>query len=78
MAKFVPLVSSNLVAVKFDRERGQLIVQFGEDSFYEYDGVPGDVVLDFLFADSQGSAFDKLVKKGGFGFRRISATQALT
>lgn len=76
MAKFVPVVSSALAAVKYDRERARLVVQYGEDSFYEYDAVPGDVVLDFLFADSMGSAFSTLVKKGGFQFRKISPTDA--
>lgn len=76
MTQFVPVVSSALTAVKFDRETGQLIVQFGENSFYEYDGVSGDVVLDFMFADSIGRTFDTLVKKGGFSFRRIPAEEA--
>ncbi len=76
MAKFVPVVSAAITAVKFDREARKLVVQFGE-AFYEYDGVPGDVVLDFMFADSIGSSFDALVKKGGFTFRRIPSEQAL-
>lgn len=74
--QFVPVVSSALLAVKFDRETNRLVVQFGEDIFYVYNGVPGDVVLDFLFADSIGRSFDVLVKKGGFGFKRISVDEA--
>jgi hypothetical protein len=62
--------------VKYERETARLVVQFGEDSFYEYDAVPGDVVLDFMFADSIGSAFATLVKKGGFQFRKLPADQA--
>jgi hypothetical protein len=75
MAKFVPVVSSALVAVKYDREQAQLTIQFGE-TFYEYDGVPADVVVDFMFADSIGSAFSTLVIKGGFTYRKIAAGQA--
>lgn len=76
-ARFVPVVSAALVAVKYERERSRLVVQFGEDTFYEYDGVSPEVVLDFLFADSIGSAFDALVKKGGFQYRKLRAADAL-
>ncbi len=72
---FVPVISAALTAVNFDRRAGRLVIQFGE-KFYEYTGVPGDVVLDFMFADSIGSEFDKLVKKGGFSFRQITADVA--
>jgi hypothetical protein len=75
MAQFVPVVSSALAAVKYDRETQRLVIQFG-DVFYEYDTVSSDVVVDFLFADSIGSAFSTLVKKGGFAFRKITAAQA--
>ncbi len=72
---FVPVVSAALTAVNFDRRAGRLVIQFGE-KFYEYEGVPGEAVLDFMFADSIGSEFDKLVKKGGFPFRQITAEAA--
>jgi hypothetical protein len=73
---FLPVVSSTLTAVKYDRERGRLVIQFPGESFYEYDGVPGEVVLDFLFSDSIGGAFSTLMKKGGFQYRRIAAKDA--
>lgn len=74
---FVPVVSAALTAVHYEREQRRLVVQFGEEAVYEYDDVPSDVVLDFMFADSIGSTFDRLVKKGGYSFRKIPATQAL-
>lgn len=77
MPKFIPVVSAKMAAVKYDREEGRLVVQFGEDSFYEYTGVSGDVVLDFLFADSQGKAFNTLVEKGGYAYKPIPAAEAL-
>ena len=73
---FVPVVSAALTAVQYERERQRLVIQFGE-SIYEYTDVPGDVVLDFMFADSIGSTFDRLVKKGGYAFRQIPAAEAL-
>ncbi len=77
MPKFIPVVSAALTAVKYEREEGRLVVQYSEDSFYEYTGIPGEVVLDFLFADSMGKAFDALVKKGGYAYRPISAKEAV-
>ena len=76
MSKFVPVVSAAITAVKFDRESGRLFVNFSEDLVYEYDGVPGDVVLDFMFADSIGGTFDALVKKGEFSFKRVPLAEA--
>ena len=73
---FVPVVSAALTAVHYEREQQRLVVQFGE-SWYEYDHVPGDVVLDVMFADSIGSTFDRLIKKGGFSFRKIPSAEAL-
>ena len=76
MAQFIPVVSSMMAAVKYDRERSELTVQFSESAFYTYSGVPSDVVVDFLFADSIGSSFNSLVKKGGFEFQPVSAEDA--
>ena len=75
MAAFLPVVSSNITAVKYDREAGRLVVQFGE-SFYVYSGVPGDIVLDFIFSESIGSKFNELVKKGEFSYKKVSAVEA--
>ncbi len=73
---FVPVVSASLTAVQYEREQQRLVVQFGEN-WYEYDDVPSDVVLDFMFAYSIGSTFDRLIKKGGFSFRKIPSAEAL-
>ena len=73
MAKLLPVMSAALTAVQYDRETSRLVVQFGEGIFYEYAAVPGDVVLDILFADSIGKAFDALVKKGGYQYYKIPA-----
>lgn len=75
MAAFLPVVSSNITAVKYDREAGRLVVQFGE-SFYVYSNVPGDIVLDFIFAESIGGKFNELVKKGEFPYKKVSAVEA--
>lgn len=76
MARFLPVVSGAMVALAYEQGIGRLVVQFGEDSYYEYDDVPGEVVLAFLFAESHGQAFDLLVKKGGYSYRPIPTDQA--
>jgi hypothetical protein len=76
MAAFLPVISSKLASMKYERDRSRLVVQFGE-VYYEYDGVPGEVVLDVLFSDSIGKAFHTLVEGGGFAYRRVAADKAL-
>ena len=76
MAKFLPVVSAALTAIKFDRSTRKLYVQFAEDVFYEYSDIPNDTILDVMFADSLGGKFDELVKKGGFKFRKVTGVQA--
>jgi hypothetical protein len=74
--KFIPVVSSMIAAVKYDVATGRLVVQFGPDSFYEYENIPTSIVVQFLFADSLGAAFTKLVKQGHFIYRKITPEQA--
>ena len=69
---FLPVVSSMVSRLQYDRNTRVLTAVF-RDRFYAYADVPADVVLDVLFADSIGSTFDKLIKKGGFAFQEISS-----
>lgn len=77
--KFIPVVSSMVAAVGYDVETGRLVVQFpgdGRSVFWEYLGVGHSIILQFLFADSLGREFTRLIKKGGFENRRITLQQA--
>ena len=77
--KLIPAVSSMVATIGYDVETGRLIVQFpggGNASFWEYLEVPWLVVLTVLFADSFGVEFNRLIKKGGFVNKRITAEQA--
>lgn len=78
MARLLPLASSMLFAIRYNRATGRLFAQFGEDIFYAYDNVPAGVVLDILDAESHGQAFDRLVKKGGFRYQRVSRERVLS
>lgn len=77
MPKLLPVMSTKLTAVQYDRETSRLVVQFGEGIFYEYTAVPGDVVLDVLFSDSTGKAFNTLVEKGGYQYKKIPAKDVI-
>jgi hypothetical protein len=74
--KFIPVVSSMIVAVKYEVFTGRLVVQFDTETFYEYGHVPPEKVAEFMFADSLGSVFTKLIKRGDFPTRRITAQHA--
>lgn len=51
-----------------------MVAQFQHGgALYKYEGVPIEVFVAVITADSQGSAFDKLVKKGAYPFTRITA-----
>lgn len=76
MPSLKPISSSQLISLGWNRETRRLVAQFGEDSWYEYDNVPPEVVADLFTAESHGRAFTQLVKKGGFAFRRIGREAA--
>lgn len=69
---FVPVVSSALSQIQYDRETQLMTVNFGE-KFYEYIGVTQEDLLDVMFADSIGREFDRLIKKGSYAFREVAA-----
>jgi len=69
--KLIPLQSSQIAGVGYDEDEHKLIVQFANGSFYEYDDVPEQVVLSVILADSQGSAFTKKIKGGGYAYRKM-------
>lgn len=66
----VSVVSSNLAEVGY--EDGTLEVAFRNGSVYQYYGVPAEVHSGLMAASSLGQYFDRVIKKGGYGYRRIS------
>lgn len=76
MPPLKPVSSSTLFSIGWNPATRRLVAQFGEDVFYEYDDVPADVAARIMFSESHGQAFDQLVKKGGFGYRRINREAA--
>ena len=76
MPPLKPVSSAMLSSVGWNPDTRRLVVQFGEDSFYEYSDVPADVAARIMFARSHGQTFDQLVKKAGFPYRRVSRADA--
>lgn len=71
MPPLKPISSSQITAIGWNPDTQRLVAQFGE-SFYEYDGVPARTAAIIMFSESHGIAFDQLVKKGGYPYRRIT------
>ena len=69
-AFMVPVESSQLAAIGYDKQTGQAYVRFRNNSLYEYDGVAESVVNDIINAESVGRQFN-LSLKYGFSYRRI-------
>lgn len=62
MIRCIPVVSSNIEAIGYDRNTSTLRVVFQGARAYDYMDVPPEVVLDLMFAASHGSFFAKQVK----------------
>lgn len=73
-AFMVPVESSQLAAIGYDKQSGQAYVRFVDKgrggALYEYDAVPEGVVTDIINAESVGRQFN-LSLKYGFSYRRI-------
>lgn len=70
--RFIATQSTQIAAFGYDQDDHTLVVQFQNGSFYAYDDVPESVVLSVFLAESQGTAFDKKVKKEGYTYRKLS------
>lgn len=58
----VPVQSSNLKAVGYDRDAKLLQVDFKNNTSYQYAEVPPDLFADLLRADSVGSYLAQQIK----------------
>ena len=69
--RFIAAVSSNITAFGYSVESKELVVQFENGGRYSYAEVPPEIVTCVMFAESQGKAFDALIKKGGYKFEKL-------
>lgn len=60
--KMLPVESSTISAVGYDRANLTMRIRFGSGDTYEYYHVEPETVTDLIFADSVGSYFAKHVR----------------
>jgi hypothetical protein len=64
------VTSSNLHRVDYDSGSATLIIEFRNDSVYEYYGVPATVCRELLAAESKGKFHHRHIKYS-YRYRRI-------
>jgi hypothetical protein len=70
----VPVKSSILAAIGYDRDAKLLEVELRDGSVYQYYAVPPDVYREFVTTSSHGRYFNETVKK--FRSRQLNADGA--
>lgn len=60
--RMIKVESSNIAKVGYDQTKKVLSIQFESGKTYNYAGVPENVVLDLLFAESIGKYFNQEIK----------------
>lgn len=68
----IPVQSSNLVSVGYDRESNTLEIEFHNGRIYQYYGVGYDVYESLMNAGSKGSYFNQNIKNAGYPYVKIS------
>ena len=66
----VPVKSTNLAAVGYDDETGELVVEFQNGGTYAYEGVGRQQYEDMLASSSPGSYLHRWIK-GTYRHRRV-------
>lgn len=72
----LPVDSSNIAAIGYDRHTGTLRVIFHHGGAYDYPAVPPALVLDLLFAESHGEFFNRHIKPN-FEYRKPGLQELL-
>jgi hypothetical protein len=71
----IPVTSSQLAAVGYDPETGELVIKFHgtsrhQHAIYSYAGVPPELAAGLLAAESPGAFFHRHIRQGPFPYRR--------
>jgi len=65
------VTSSNLASVGYDEENSVLEIEFNHGGIYQYFDVPVRIFTNLMNASSHGQYFDRVIKKGGYLFKKI-------
>ena len=68
----IPVTSSNLSEVGYDRANSTLEISFKKGGTYQYFGVPPHIYEGLMNAASHGHFFDVNIKKAGYSVRKLS------
>lgn len=69
---WIPVSSSNVAAIAWNEDFKRLFVRFHSGSTYFYDSVERATFYAFRNAPSKGQFVDRVLKKGGFAYKRIA------
>lgn len=67
----IPVESSNLASVGYDKDSSTLEVEFQNGAIYQYFGVPEIEYSGLMKAASKGSYLNQNIKKAGYTYTRI-------
>lgn len=67
----IPVMSSNVKSVGYDKPSKTLEVAFHGSGLYSYSNVPAPIFRRFMRAKSKGKAFNRLIRKGGYAYEKI-------
>lgn len=68
----IPVQSSSVSSVGYDRDSSTLEIEFLNGSVYQYFGVPESIYNGLMNAPSKGKFLDQFVKKAGYSYARIA------
>jgi hypothetical protein len=67
----VPVTSTHLQSVGYDKVSQTLTIEFRSGEVYEYQGVPPDIHAELMSAESHGRYFHRQIRDAGFAAHRV-------
>jgi hypothetical protein len=65
------VTSSTIASIGYDQATQVLEIEFRGGGIYQYSNVPQSVYSGLMSASSHGGYLDRVIKKGGYRYRRI-------
>ena len=75
---YINVRSSQIKFIGYDKENSKLGIIFTGGAEYHYTAVPVAIAGELVFSSSIGSSFDRLIKKGGYEFKKIERNEQVT
>jgi hypothetical protein len=65
--------SSTITSIGYSNDSSQLEVEFKTGNIYLYDNVPQRTYNQLMSADSIGTAFNYLIREGGYSYKKLKS-----